>query len=163
MDQRVAVTAGPSCIGPAIGNRFAATGGKVHIIDMNLTGTFMVTAATISHLIKADAASIVFISSLASRFDYFHRSAYPTPKWGVIGLAKTLAMELGPVGVTSNTILPGAIAEGQLEAVSARRADANSSIVTQERNQAFSIQSVQRFAQADEIADLTFFLAGPSA
>jgi NAD(P)-dependent dehydrogenase (short-subunit alcohol dehydrogenase family) len=134
-----------------------------HVMDINLTGTFMVTAAAIPHLVKAEAASIIIMSSLAGRFGYPQRAAYSTSKWGLIGLTKTLAMELGPQGVTCNAILPGAVAGDRIEQVLAGRASASGAMVKEERAKAYRNQSVQRFVEAEEIADLAFFLAGPSA
>jgi NAD(P)-dependent dehydrogenase (short-subunit alcohol dehydrogenase family) len=46
------------------------------------------------------------VSSLVGRFGYPNRVGYSTTKWGLAGLAKTLAMEPGPLGITSNTVHP---------------------------------------------------------
>lgn len=133
------------------------------VMDVNLTGTFLVTAAAIPHLVKSPAASILVMSSLAGRFGYAQRAAYATSKWGLVGFAKTLAMELGPDGVTCNAILPGAVAGDRIEAVFRDRASASGNTVEEERMKAFQNQSVQRFVTADEIAELAWFLAGPAA
>jgi NAD(P)-dependent dehydrogenase (short-subunit alcohol dehydrogenase family) len=45
-------------------------------------------------------------TALAGRFGYPNRIAYSATKWALVGFAKTLAMELGPFGITSNTIHP---------------------------------------------------------
>jgi NAD(P)-dependent dehydrogenase (short-subunit alcohol dehydrogenase family) len=79
------------------------------VVSVNLQGTFNVTQQAIPLLKESDAASIVTMSSLAGRFGYPNRVAYSTTKWGLVGFAITLAMELGPFGITSNTIHPGAV------------------------------------------------------
>ncbi len=79
------------------------------VISVNLQGTFNVTQQAIQLLKESDAASIITMSSLAGRFGYPNRVAYSTTKWGLVGFAKTLSMELGPFGITSNTIHPGAV------------------------------------------------------
>lgn len=133
------------------------------VMEVNLTGTFLVTASAIQHLVKSPAASILVMSSLAGRFGYAQRAAYATSKWGLVGFAKTLAMELGPDGVTCNAILPGAVAGDRIEAVFGDRAAASGTTVEEERMKAFRNQSMQRFVTADEIAELAWFLAGPAA
>ena len=79
------------------------------VVGVNLQGTFNVTQQAIPLLKESDAASIVTMSSLRGRFGYPNRVAYSTTKWGLVGFAKTLAMELGPFGITSNTVHPGAV------------------------------------------------------
>lgn len=133
------------------------------VMDINLTGTFMVTAAAIPHLVRSKAGSIIMMSSLAGRFGYPQRSAYSTSKWGLVGLTKTLAMELGPDNVTCNAILPGAVAGERIEQVLAGRAAVNGTTEEQERASAYRNQSVRRFVEPAEIADLAYFLTGPSA
>jgi len=133
------------------------------VLDVNLTGTFTVTAAAIPHLLASGSASILIMSSLAGRFGYPMRSAYSTTKWGLVGFAKTLAMELGPHGVTCNAILPGAVAGNRMESVLKGRAEAGGTTVEEEREKAYLNQSVKRFVQPEEIAELALFLAGPAA
>ena len=133
------------------------------VMDVNLTGTFLVTAAAIPHLVKSPAASLLVMSSLAGRFGYAQRAAYATSKWGLVGFAKTLAMELGPDGVTCNAILPGAVAGDRIETVFRDRATASGNTVEEERIKAFQSQLVQRFVTTNEIAELAWFLAGPTA
>lgn len=133
------------------------------VMDVNLTGTFAVTAAAIPHLMGGENASILVMSSLAGRTGYPQRSAYAASKWGLVGLTKTLAMELGPHGITCNAILPGAVAGERIESVFAARAAAAGTTPDEERAKAYRNQSVPRFVDPDEIADLALFLAGPSA
>lgn len=133
------------------------------VMNVNLTGTFLVTAAAIPHLVKSSAASLLVMSSLAGRFGYAQRAAYATSKWGLVGFAKTLAMELGPDGVTCNAILPGAVAGDRIETVFRDRATASGNTVEEERIKAFQSQLVQRFVTTNEIAELAWFLAGPTA
>ena len=79
------------------------------VINVNLNGTFHVTRHAIALLKESAQASIIIMSSLAGRFGYRNRIAYATTKWGLVGFAKTLALELGPHGITCNTIQPGAV------------------------------------------------------
>ncbi|WP_167043189.1 SDR family oxidoreductase [Salinibacterium sp. ZJ454] len=133
------------------------------VVSINLTGTFMVTQAAIPLLKQSDAASIVTMSSLAGRFGYPNRVAYSTTKWGLVGFTKTLAMELGPFGITSNTIHPGAVDGPRIMSVFEGRASVSGRTVQEEIDSAMANQSVKQFINPNDIAALIVFLAGPHA
>lgn len=63
------------------------------VVEVNLQGTFLVTKHAIPLLRDSKGGSIVTMSSVAGRFGYPNRVAYSTTKWGLVGFAKTLAME----------------------------------------------------------------------
>ncbi|WP_397474945.1 SDR family oxidoreductase [Pusillimonas sp.] len=133
------------------------------VVDVNLTGTFMVTQRAIPLLEKSAAGSIIVMSSLAGRFGYPNRVAYSTTKWGLIGFAKTLAMELGPLGITANSIHPGAVDGPRLQSVLEDRAKTSGRSVDEEASSALANQSVKQFTCTEDIAALVVFLAGPHA
>jgi NAD(P)-dependent dehydrogenase (short-subunit alcohol dehydrogenase family) len=93
------------------------------VMTVDVIGTFHVTRLSIPHLKKSAAGSIVVMSSLGGRFGYPNRSAYCTAKMGLIGLAKTLARELGQYNIRVNAIAPGAVAGDRIElaSISARK------------------------------------------
>jgi NAD(P)-dependent dehydrogenase (short-subunit alcohol dehydrogenase family) len=131
------------------------------VLAVNLTATFIVTQRAIP-LLKASArGSIIVRSSIATRFGYPNRVAYSTTKWGLVGFAKTLALELGPHGITVNTIHPGAVAGPRIERVLAGRAEASGTDVETERTKALDNQSVKKFTDPADIGALAVFLAGP--
>ena len=68
------------------------------VVAVNLTAMFDVCRLAIPHLKQSKAASIINMSSIAGRYGFANRSPYAATKWGVIGLTKTLAMELGAMG-----------------------------------------------------------------
>jgi len=133
------------------------------VVGINLTGTFMVTQRAIPLLRQSPAASILVMSSLAGRFGYPNRVAYSTTKWGLVGFAKTLAMELGPLGITANTIHPGAVDGPRIQSVFEGRAKVSGRSVEEETQLALANQSVKRFIDPNDIAELAVFLAGPHA
>ncbi|MEX1009272.1 MAG: SDR family NAD(P)-dependent oxidoreductase [Acidimicrobiia bacterium] len=79
------------------------------IIAVNLTGTFHCTQAVLPDMLEAKWGRIVNISSSSAQTGARLMAHYASSKGGVIALTKTLALELGPRGITVNTIPPGAI------------------------------------------------------
>lgn len=128
------------------------------VMQINLGGTFNVTRLAIPHLKQSGAASIIVMSSVAGRFGYPNRSAYSTSKWGLIGFTKTLSRELGEWGIRVNAILPGAVAGQRIENVLAGRAQLSGRPVEDERREAMSLQSLQRFVDPNDIAALALFI-----
>ncbi|MEV7647033.1 SDR family oxidoreductase [Arthrobacter sp. NPDC089319] len=137
--------------------------GWAAVVSVNLSGTFNVTQRAVPLLKQSEAASIITMSSLAGRFGYPNRVAYSTTKWGLVGFAKTLSMELGPFGITSNTIHPGAVDGPRIMSVFEGRAAASGRTVQEEIDNAMNNQSVKKFINPDDIAALAMFLAGPHA
>jgi len=133
------------------------------VVDINLTGTFMVTQRAIPLLQESAAGSIIVMSSLAGRFGYPNRIAYSTTKWGLVGFTKTLAMELGPLGITANSIHPGAVEGPRLQSVLEGRAISSGRSVQDEAESAMTNQSIKKFTSPADIAALAVFLAGPHA
>ncbi len=131
------------------------------VLAVNLSGTFDVTRRAIPLLKESPAGSIIVMSSLAGRFGYPNRVAYATTKWGLVGFTKTLALELGPFGITANSIHPGGVEGERVRQVLRRRSEISGRSVEEETERALDNQSVRRFTEAADIAALAVFLAGP--
>lgn len=76
------------------------------VIEVNLVGTFLPCRAAIPHLIARGGGRIVNIAGTSGLRGYPNRVAYASSKWAVRGLTRTLALELGPHGITVNTVCP---------------------------------------------------------
>jgi len=129
------------------------------VMNVNLNGTFNVTRLAIPYLKKSSAGSIIIMSSLGGRFGYPNRSPYCTSKWGLIGFAKTLALELGEFNIRANAIAPGAVGGERIEHVLEGRAKTEGKTLEQEKANAMSVQALKRFVDPKDIAALCLFLA----
>ncbi|MFI9508459.1 mycofactocin-coupled SDR family oxidoreductase [Nocardia sp. NPDC052566] len=78
-------------------------------IDVDLTGIFHSFRAVVPHMIARRSGRIVATSSIVGRMGAAGAGNYVAAKWGVIGLVKTLALELVPHGITVNAVLPGGV------------------------------------------------------
>jgi len=78
-------------------------------IDINLTGVFLGMRSVVPSMKRANGGAIVNISSTAGLQGYANLGAYVASKWGVRGLPKTAALELGAFGIRVNSIHPGPI------------------------------------------------------
>ena len=78
-------------------------------IKTNLHSHFYYTKYSIPFLKKAKKSSVINLSSTAGLYGFAQRSPYTASKWAVIGLTKTLAMELGKYKIRVNAVAPGVI------------------------------------------------------
>ena len=106
-------------------------------------------------------ASIANLSSAAGRFGFPLRTPYAATKWGVIGLTKSLSIELGTYGIRVNAICPGPVAGARIEAVFANKAAARDVSPQVVRDEALAKTSLGRLVSADDIANAIVFLASP--
>ena len=79
---------------------------------VNLRAVFRLTRAAIPHLITSETGRIINTASVMAEETDFGLAAYCASKAGVLGLTRTLALELGRHGVTANALMPGAIMTG---------------------------------------------------
>jgi NAD(P)-dependent dehydrogenase (short-subunit alcohol dehydrogenase family) len=129
------------------------------VLQINLTGTFNVTRLAIPYLKKSAAGSIIIMSSLGGRYGYPNRAAYCVTKTGLIGFAKTLAIELGPFNIRANAIAPGAVEGSRINRVIQGRAVASHESFEDAQKEAMAVQSLKQFVDPKDIAALAVFLA----
>lgn len=132
-------------------------------IAVNLEGAFLCAKHAVPLFKRQASGAIVITSSTAGQYGYPNRSPYAAAKWGVIGLGKTLAMELGPHGVRCNIICPGAVEGARMEGVLQREAQAKGMTRDQVYDGYASGTSMGRFVEGRDIANMAVFLASDAA
>lgn len=132
-------------------------------LAVGLDGAFLTAKHAIPLMKAQGAGAMVLTSSTAGQYGYPNRSPYAAAKWGVIGLMKTLAMELGPHGIRVNAICPGAVEGPRMEGVLAREAAAKGMTRDQVYDGYASGTSMGRFVEAEDVAGMALFLASDAA
>ncbi len=90
------------------------------ILAVNLTGMFLCCQAVARPMMVRQSGSIINISSIAGKIGFPEEAGYCGTKAGVLGLTRSLAVELAPHGIRVNAICPGNILTPMLESVDAR-------------------------------------------
>jgi NAD(P)-dependent dehydrogenase (short-subunit alcohol dehydrogenase family) len=108
-------------------------------------------------------ASIIAMSSVAGRLGYPFRTAYASTKWAIVGLVKSLAIELGPDNIRVNAILPGSVEGGRMDQVFAARAQTLGMSVEMVRKDFLRKISLRRMVTVDDVAAMVLFLCSPAA
>lgn len=119
------------------------------ILDTNLTSVFLMCRAFVPHL-ETGCGRIINLASMMAHVSIAHRVPYSASKFGILGLTKSLALEVAAQGITVNAISPGPCAT-----------EINTPILTNPELLAkFTAQlPVGRFGKPEEIAALAVFLA----
>ena len=122
------------------------------VIDTNLTGAYRVAKRAVRPMMRLRRGRIIFISSVVGMLGSAGQANYAASKAGLIGMARSLARELGSRNITVNVVAPG-FADTDMTAV-----------LTDEQKKAI-VASVPlgRTASADEVAGVVQFLAGSQA
>jgi NAD(P)-dependent dehydrogenase (short-subunit alcohol dehydrogenase family) len=129
---------------------------------VNINSQFYCARRAVPLLKAAGGGAIVNLSSVAGLFGYPLRAPYAASKWAVIGLTKTLAMELGDYRIRVNAICPGPVEGPRIDGVIAARAAAKGESFEATRASYLRQNSLHTFIQAQEIADLVVFLCSPA-
>jgi NAD(P)-dependent dehydrogenase (short-subunit alcohol dehydrogenase family) len=133
-------------------------------IAVNLTGQYLFARRAVPLLKQSQASpGVIAIGSVAGRLGYALRTPYASSKWAIVGLVKSLAIELGPLGVRVNAILPGTVEGERMNGVIADRAAAAGISAEAMREQYLQRISLRRMVSAEDVAALALFLCSPAA
>ena len=132
-------------------------------VAVNLHGAFL-TCRWAARIMRGQGNGlIVLTTSTAGIAGYPLRSPYAAAKWALVGLTKTLAMELGPAGVRVNAVAPGAVEGDRMERVVTMEAQASGVPEVKVRQAYVKGVSLRSWVSAEDVADMVAFLASPAA
>ena len=121
-------------------------------LAVGLDSHFLTCRRVVPVMKRQRSGAIINISSTAGQVGYGRRTPYAAAKWAVIGLTKSLAVELGPYGVTANAVCPGSVRGDRMGRVIAAEAGSRGVTVEQVEAEYTSVQSIARFVEPEEIA-----------
>lgn len=132
-------------------------------LGVNLDGA-MLAAKHGARLMKpAGKGCMIFTSSTAGLYGVPYRAPYVAAKWAVIGLMKTVAMELGPHGIRANAICPGSVNGPRIDKVIDAEAAAKGMTPEAVRQGYASGTALKRLSDPQDVADMALFLASDGA
>ncbi len=122
------------------------------VLDTNLTATWRLAKRVVPKMMRARWGRIIVVSSVGAYIGAPGQSNYASSKAGLIGLARSIAREYGPRGITANVVAPGPIATDMLDAM------------PEDKRAALGAQvPVGRIGTVDEVAAAVTFLASDPA
>ena len=122
------------------------------VIDTNLRGSWAAARAVIPGMAKARFGRLLFVSSVVGLYGSAGQANYAASKAGLIGLARSLAREYAPRGITANVLAPGLVDTGMTAALS-----------EDQRSEIVSHTPLHRMASVTEVASVATFLVSDEA
>jgi 3-oxoacyl-[acyl-carrier protein] reductase len=133
------------------------------ILELNVLGTFLPCKAAIPQLVRQRSGRIVNIAGTSGLRGYKNRVGYSSSKWAVRGMTRTLALELGPFGVTVNAVCPNVTHGDRMDKIMREKAR-KLGITTDEVYDDFAAQTaLGRFIDDSDIASAVSFLVSEGA
>jgi short-subunit dehydrogenase len=133
--------------------------GWAAVIDINLSGPARVSRAAVPHLRARGGGAIVNVSSIGALFAARQSAAYGTTKAALLGLTRSMALDLGPFGIRVNTLCPGWVDTPMAEGAIRRVAQVHDVTPEAAREILVRHNPIRRLADPDEIAKCIEFLA----
>ena len=130
---------------------------------VNVTGTFLCCRAFLPSMIQQSSGCIVIIGSMTGKRHLPGRTPYAASKMALVGLARTLAWEVGPYGIRVNVISPGPVEGARIEGVLRKQAGMKGISVEETRRAFLSDSPLGRLIPPQDIAATAVFLASDLA
>ncbi|HEY7429291.1 MAG TPA: 3-oxoacyl-ACP reductase FabG [Streptosporangiaceae bacterium] len=122
------------------------------VVDTNLTGAYRVARRAVRGMMRLRRGRLIFISSVVGLLGSAGQANYAASKAGLVGLARSLARELGSRNITCNVVAPGFV-----------DTDMTAALPDERKNEILAGVPLRRFASADEVAGVVSFLSGDDA
>jgi NAD(P)-dependent dehydrogenase (short-subunit alcohol dehydrogenase family) len=127
-------------------------------LAVNLDATYMCCRRVVPVLKKNGSGAIINLSSAAGIHGFARRTPYASAKWAIVGLTKSLALELGPFGIRVNAICPGAVEGDRIERVIKAEAKASGRSEEEVRKNSVRYTAMKTFVSPQDIANMILFL-----
>ena len=134
-------------------------GGWQECLQVNITSHFETMRLVVPRM--NNDGSILSVSSVAGRVGFAYRIPYAATKWAVIGMVKSLAIELGPRGIRANALLPGIVEGERQNRVIDAKAKVKKVSFEVMRDEILSGASLNRFVTHEDLAEQAHFLCSP--
>lgn len=135
-------------------------------VEVNLNGQYYCARRAVP-LLKAKGAggglggAMIHLASVAGRLGFAYRTPYAATKWAVVGLVKSLAIELGPDGIRVNALLPGIVEGPRIERVIGARAETLGISYEEMERDLLNKVSLRRMVSAQDVANMAIYLCSP--
>jgi 2-hydroxycyclohexanecarboxyl-CoA dehydrogenase len=131
-------------------------------IEINLTGTMLVTRTVLPFMLDRKAGAIVTTASNVARRGLSYRADYVCSKWALLGFTQTLALEVASQNIRVNAVCPGPIEGDRIEDVMGRHAEVEGKSIAEVRRE-WEATPMNRFVEPQEVASVMLFLCSPEA
>lgn len=128
-------------------------------LAVNLTGPFLCAKAVLEGMIERKKGKIINISSVAGQRAYPLRAPYAVSKWGLIGLTRTLAQEVGRYNIQVNAIAPGPVRGNRMDRVMKERARETGTALAEVEKNYLDALALGRMVEEEDVARMVLFLA----
>jgi 2-hydroxycyclohexanecarboxyl-CoA dehydrogenase len=131
-------------------------------IEINLTGTMLVTRTVLPFMLDRKAGAIVTTASNVARRGLPYRADYVCSKWAILGFTQTLALEVASQNIRVNAVCPGPIEGDRIEDVMGRHAEVEGKSIAEVRRE-WEASPMNRFVEPQEVASVMLFLCSSEA